>query len=53
MSRAVAQQQGLLKVHEHASLSQAQLEELTLRPRIDFASIISTVCNYTSLAPMF
>ena len=40
--QAVAAPPGLA-VHTASKLSEAQLQELTARPRIDFSSILSTV----------
>lgn len=42
--QAVAMSESTIKVYEASSLSQQQVKEVTARPRIDFTSILQTVC---------
>ena len=47
MSCRAVSQTPVLRVHDHAKLSAKQLEDLMLRPRIDFSSILDTVRPWT------
>lgn len=41
--QAVASPASVMKVYEARTMTEAQLQEFTARPRIDFASILETV----------
>lgn len=47
--RAVAEQ-ATLKVYHNDELSAAQKQELLQRPRVDFSSILGTVCHSSLVA---